>query len=79
MKKLGKVLKIAFYCMFTMICLFTISIPVVNNLTAKGVENHLKKPAAAAGYGACCFCFQSGQINREWERHAVFWSHPASE
>lgn len=42
MKKLGKVLKIAFYCMFTMICLFTISIPVVNNLTAKGVENHLK-------------------------------------
>lgn len=43
MEKLGKAVKIAFYFMLIMICLFIISIPVVNNLTAKGVENHLKK------------------------------------
>lgn len=42
MKKFGKALKITFYCMLSMICLLIISIPVVNNLTARGVENYLK-------------------------------------
>ena len=43
MRKSGKVLKTVFYALLTFFCLGAISIPVVNNLTARGVENYLKK------------------------------------
>lgn len=42
MRKSGKVLKTVFYALLTFFCLCAISIPVVNNLTARGVENYLK-------------------------------------
>lgn len=43
MRKSGKALKTIFYALLTFFCLCAISIPVVNNLTARGVENYLKK------------------------------------